>query len=315
MREANNAVAVSVDNLCKDYAGEKALRNLSLTVPAGSLFGLIGADGAGKSTLLRILATLENSDSGSARVLGSDVHKDYRVLRAALGYMPQRFSLYSDLSVGENLDFFADVFGITGAQRRERMEKLLDFSGLGPFHKRRAGQLSGGMKQKLALCCTLLHSPRLLLLDEPTIGVDPVSRGEFWDMLFALRNQGVTLVVATPYMDEAEKCDSLLLLHQGEILEEGTPDELRRRYPYALYRVEGRGTLHFPVGKPPQGLAMLYPLGGVLHAAVDKFSGKADETVFWRDIQAAVPEAVSMSPAQPGVEDVFMRLLSERPET
>src|SRR4051812_36299229 len=200
--------AVSIRGLSKDHAGERALRGLSLDVPDPSLFGIIGADGAGKSTLMNILATLADPDSGTARILGRDLAEEFPSIRSDIGYMPQRFSLYQDLSVLENLDFFADIFGIAGQAKRDRMRELLAFAGLAEFTGRRAGQLSGGMKQKLALACTLVHRPRLLLLDEPTVGVDPVARRDFWTMLKALRRDGVTLMVSTPYMDEAALCDS-----------------------------------------------------------------------------------------------------------
>jgi ABC-2 type transport system ATP-binding protein len=215
--------AVSIRALSKDHAGERALRGLSLEVPDPCLFGIIGADGAGKSTLMNILATLSDPDSGDARILGSDLAQEFRAIRSEIGYMPQRFSLYQDLSVLENLDFFADIFGIGGGAKRDRMRELLAFAGLAPFTGRRAGQLSGGMKQKLALACTLIHRPRLLLLDEPTVGVDPVARRDFWSMLKALRKEGVSLMVSTPYMDEAALCDAVMLLHEGSILAQGSP--------------------------------------------------------------------------------------------
>src|SRR5690606_26207447 len=230
--------AIVIEGLAKDHAGEKALRGLDLRVPEACLFGLIGADGAGKSTMMNILATLSDPDAGRVRLLGKDLAAAYPSLRADIGYMPQRFSLYQDLSVAENLDFFADIFGLGGDAKKNRIAHLLAFAGLEAFRKRRAGLLSGGMKQKLALACTLVHHPKLLLLDEPTVGVDPVARREFWILLKSLRDSGITLVVSTPYMDEAALCDALALLRDGSILAQGPPSRFLAAYPYRLYRVE-----------------------------------------------------------------------------
>lgn len=304
--------AVSLTNIAKDHAGEHALRDISLTVPEPCLFGVIGADGAGKSTLMNILATLDDSDSGSAKVLGRDLAKEFPSIRSDIGYMPQRFSLYQDLSVRENLDFFADIFGISGQAKRDRMKSLLDFAGLSAFQGRRAGQLSGGMKQKLALACTLVHHPRLLLLDEPTVGVDPVARRDFWTMLKSLRADGVNLIVSTPYMDEAALCDSLVLLHQGSILAQGTPSELLAAYPYRLYRIEADAqakvsTLTWPADRrPPKGFVLIYPSGGSLHAAeVKDVTGDPLQRI--RD---GISGAGKVTPIPPSLEDCFFALLS-----
>ncbi len=309
--------AVAITALAKDHAGERALRGISLDIPNPCLFGLIGADGAGKSTLMNILATLADADSGQVRLLGHDLLKEFPAIRADIGYMPQRFSLYQDLSVLENLDFFADIFGITGEAKNERMEHLLAFAGLTPFKGRRAGLLSGGMKQKLALACTLVHQPRLLLLDEPTVGVDPVARRDFWDMLKSLRAQGISLIVSTPYMDEAALCDSLALLHKGSVLAKGTPAEMLASYPYRLYRVEAAAdakvsTLNYPGDKaPPPGFALIYPSGGALHAAElpGETSGTGDPL---QRLRAAVPEAVCATVVPPSLEDCFFALLSRQ---
>lgn len=304
--------AVSIRGLSKDHAGERALRGLSLDVPDPCLFGIIGADGAGKSTLMNILATLSDPDSGNARVLGRDLAKDFRSIRSDIGYMPQRFSLYQDLSVLENLDFFADIFGIAGQAKRDRMRDLLAFAGLTSFTGRRAGQLSGGMKQKLALACTLVHQPKLLLLDEPTVGVDPVARRDFWTMLKALRKDGVSLMVSTPYMDEAALCDAILLLHEGSILAQGSPAELLKAYPYRLYRVDADPaarvpTLTYPGDRPPPpGFALMYPSGGSLHAA--EAAGQGGDPL--ARIRQAVPHAGSAAPIDPSLEDCFFALLS-----
>ncbi|MFZ2491531.1 MAG: ABC transporter ATP-binding protein, partial [Thermoanaerobaculia bacterium] len=213
--------AVVVEGLVKRFGETEAVHELSFSVAHGELFGFIGPDGAGKTTLFRLLATLLVPDSGSARVLGFDVVKQLWDIRARLGYMAGRFSLYPDLSVHENLRFYASVFGTTIAAEYERIKPI--YSQLEPFRDRRAGALSGGMKQKLALCCALVHRPELLLLDEPTTGVDAVSRREFWDLLDELKASGLTIVVSTPYMDEANRCDRVALIDKGRILATDTP--------------------------------------------------------------------------------------------
>lgn len=317
--------AIEIQDLAKDHAGEKALRGLSLRVPDPCLFGIIGADGAGKSTLMNILATLTNPDSGSAKVLGLDLATRFPDIRADIGYMPQRFSLYQDLSVRENLDFFSEIFGITGREKSDRTAHLLEFAGLQAFTGRRAGLLSGGMKQKLALACTLIHHPKLLLLDEPTVGVDPVARRDFWKMLKSLRAEGITMVVSTPYMDEAALCDELILLHQGSLLAQGTPAKLISEYPYRLYRVDAASsaessaesnrpsTLTYAGDRPPpEGIALIYPSGGALHAAETKSrtgGSGAPATDLLARIRTAVPEAATVVPIEPSLEDYFFALL------
>lgn len=213
--------SISVSKLCKRYGGVQALRDVSLDVGEGELFGLIGPDGAGKTTLFRILTTLIVPDSGSASVDGLDVVKDYKAIRQRVGYMPGKFSLYPDLSVEENLDFFASIFGVRVQDNYGLIAPI--YSQIEPFKKRRAGKLSGGMKQKLALSCALVHRPSVLFLDEPTTGVDAVSRVEFWEMLDSLRAQGITIFVSTPYMDEAARCDRIAFVNEGEILEICSP--------------------------------------------------------------------------------------------
>lgn len=301
--------AIRVRGLTKNHAGERALRGIDLDVPQGCLFGVIGADGAGKSTLLTLLATLLDADAGEATLFGRDLKRDFRAIRSDLAFMPQRFSLYPDLSVGENLDFFADLRALPRDEKRARRARLLAFSGLEPFEDRRAGSLSGGMKQKLALSCCLLHKPRLLLLDEPTVGVDPVARRDFWNMLKALRAEGATLVVSTPYMDEASRCDRLLLLHRGAMLAEGEPGRLLAKYPYALWNVTGPKPLAFPAdAAPPAGAALAYPSGGALRAAFPPDAVLPED--WWR----AFPGATGAVPRPPDVEDLFFALLSREPE-
>ena len=213
--------SINVHNISKSYGSLQALRGVSFAVSAGEIFGLIGPDGAGKTTLFRILTTLMDPDGGDASVDGMDIRKDWRGIRASVGYMPGKFSLYQDLSVQENLEFFASLFGVTVKDNYELIAPI--YSQIEPFRKRRAGKLSGGMKQKLALSCALVHAPRVLFLDEPTTGVDAVSRGEFWDMLRELKSRGITILVSTPYMDEASLCDRVALIDQGRIMGIDTP--------------------------------------------------------------------------------------------
>ena len=209
--------SISINTVSKRYGSVQALSGISLEVNRGELFGLIGPDGAGKTTLFRILTTLIVPDSGGATVDGLDVVKDYTTIRRRVGYMPGKFSLYPDLSVEENLDFFASIFGVHARDNYELIAPI--YSQIEPFRKRRAGKLSGGMKQKLALSCALVHRPSVLFLDEPTTGVDAVSRVEFWEMLDSLRAQGITIFVSTPYMDEAARCDRIAFVNEGKILE------------------------------------------------------------------------------------------------
>lgn len=204
-----------------------AVRDVSFSVECGTIFGLVGSDGAGKSTLLRMVATMIQPASGSIRIDGLDVVAAKRHVKRLIGYMPQRFGLYQDLTVAENMDFFMDVYGIRGEERRKRREKYLGFSNLLPFLDRQAGNLSGGMKQKLGLACVLVHEPRLLILDEPTNGVDPVSRAEFWDILSRMRQDGMTIVLSTAYLDEGEKCDGIGLLHRAQLLDSAPPGRIR----------------------------------------------------------------------------------------
>lgn len=301
--------AIDITGLKKDHAGEQALKDLDLKIPAGSMYGVIGADGAGKSTLMKLLATLVPADAGSAAVLGFDIGRDRDAIRAAVGYMPQRFSLYEDLTVRENLFFFADIFGVPGRERRERYQRLLEFSRLGPAEHRRARHLSGGMKQKLALSCALIHTPRLLLLDEPTTGVDPVSRKEFWTLLCELHRSGITILVSTPYMEEAEYCDEIALLHQGRLLLQGAPATLPSGMDIFRLRLPG-GIISWPGSRPPPpGISLLYPSGGELHAIA------TDSHIGLEEIQAALaphfPAEIQVERAPARLEDLFFLLLHE----
>ncbi len=222
---------IQVDKVSKKFGRLEAVSGVSFRMVRGKVFGLVGSDGAGKTTLLRMIATMIGPSSGRIRIEGLDVVKQRGRVKELLGYMPQRFGLYQDLTVAENFDFFMDIYGIRGKERAKRREFYLGFSTLLPFLKRRAADLSGGMRQKLGLASVLVHEPKVLILDEPTNGVDPVSRQEFWDMLLEMRRKGMTILVSTAYLDEGEKCDRLLLMHQSRILEEASPEEIRAHFP------------------------------------------------------------------------------------
>src|SRR5579872_4075136 len=233
---------IQLENITKTYDKGRvlAVKDISFSVEQGELFGLIGPDGAGKSTLFRILTTLLLADSGSATVNNLDVVKDYAKIRSSVGYMPGRFSLYQDLTIEENLQFFATVFGTTIKENYALIKDI--YQQIEPFKDRRAGRLSGGMKQKLALCCALIHKPAVLFLDEPTTGVDVVSRKEFWEMLGRLKAEGITILVSTPYMDEAKLCDRVALVQKGNILSIDSPDGIVRQFPGELYGVRAENT-------------------------------------------------------------------------
>ena len=228
---SETAPTITVSGLTKRFAGVTAVDRLSFTVNAGEIFGLVGPDGAGKTTTLRMLAGVLDADEGSAVVAGFDVVSDPEPVKSHISYMPQRFGLYEDLTVEENIRFYADIFGVRRREREERSTRLLAASGMSEFRHRLAGNLSGGMKQKLALSCALIHTPKVLLLDEPTNGVDPVSRRDFWRILYSLLAEGVTILYSTAYLDEAERCHRLALLHEGRLLLCDTPENLKRQLP------------------------------------------------------------------------------------
>ncbi|WP_339653950.1 ABC transporter ATP-binding protein [uncultured Maribacter sp.] len=228
-------MSITISNISKSYKNVKALQDISFEVKENELFGLIGPDGAGKTTLFRILTTLLIANEGTATVAGFDVISDYKMIRNSVGYMPGKFSLYHDLTVEENLNFFATIFGTTIEENYDLIKDI--YVQIEPFKDRRAGKLSGGMKQKLALCCALIHKPKVLFLDEPTTGVDPVSRKEFWDMLKRLQQKGITILVSTPYMDEAALCDRIALIQDGKILEIDTPKAIVKHYSKPIYNV------------------------------------------------------------------------------
>ncbi len=238
MLRNNDDIAVKVTSVSKSYPDTKALIDISFEVRKNELYGLIGPDGAGKSTMFRILTTLLIPNEGQATVFGLDVVKDYKKLRNITGYMPGKFSLYQDLSVVENLEFFATVFGTTIEENYHLIKDI--YAQIEPFKTRPAGKLSGGMKQKLALSCALIHKPEILILDEPTTGVDAVSRKEFWDMLIRLKEMGITILVSTPYMDEAALCDRVSLIQGGSILQTDTPDNIVHSFHRNLFSIRGK---------------------------------------------------------------------------
>lgn len=300
---------ITLNNIKKTYnkGTVTAVKDINFTVDRGELFGLIGPDGAGKSTLFRILTTLLLADEGTATVNGLDVVKDYREIRKDVGYMPGKFSLYQDLTIEENLNFFATVFGTTIKQNYDLIKDI--YQQIEPFKDRRAGKLSGGMKQKLALCCALIHKPAVLFLDEPTTGVDVVSRKEFWEMLKRLKAQGITILVSTPYMDEANLCDRIALIQKGTILSIDTPEGIIRSFPDQLYAVISGNTyklLQDLRGFP--GIVTCFAFGDALHATFK--NGHSDkEVISW--LQAKGHADVNMSVITPGIEDCFIHLLKD----
>jgi len=299
--------AVEAHGLVRRFGDTAALQEVSFDVEPGELYGVIGPDGAGKTTLLRILVTLLLPDAGGARVLGRDVVKDMWDLRTRIGYMPGRFSLYPDLSVLENLSFFAALFDTTVAEARETIAPI--WIQLEQFSGRRAGALSGGMKQKLALCCALVHRPEILFLDEPTTGVDAVSRREFWDLLARLRDEGLPIVVSTPYMDEATRCDRVSLMQGGRLLVTDRPDAIGRGYPRPLLAVRAADILGLlgALRRFPHAAAV-WPFGESLHYT-DARQDAAPELIA-RELAAHVERAgltgVTMSPIEASIEDAFM---------
>jgi ABC-2 type transport system ATP-binding protein len=312
-----------VRDLVKRFGTTVALDRVSLEVRAGELFGLVGPDGGGKTTLFRILATLVLPDAGEARVLGLDVVHDLWALRSRIGYMPGRFSLYPDLSVEENLRFFASVFGTTLEEGYATIAPI--YRQIEPFRERRAGALSGGMKQKLALSCALVHRPDILLLDEPTTGVDAVSRREFWDLLDGLRDSGLTIVVATPYMDEADRCDRIALVQRGRILAIDAPAAIGARFPRPLFAVRGRDR-YAMIGalRSREGAPTVFPFGEELHYSDDLAATTAGATAGttagdraadlrgW--LRARGFADAEVVPIAPGIEDAFMALMGSADE-
>ena len=298
-------MSIKVQNISKSYKTLKAVDDVSFEVNDGELFGLIGPDGAGKTTLFRILTTLLFANEGTATVSDFDVVQDYKSIRNSVGYMPGKFSLYQDLTVEENLKFFATIFGTTIEENYELIKDI--YIQIEPFKTRRAGALSGGMKQKLALCCALIHAPKVLFLDEPTTGVDPVSRKEFWQMLKRLQQKGITILVSTPYMDEASLCDRIALIQKGKILKIDTPENIINNYEKIIYDVQAKNThglIHDLKNYPNQ--YSVYAFGEFIHY-IDK---KADFNP--KDLHDYLKNKnhtdIFIKPASITIEDVFMDL-------
>ena len=296
---------IEINNLSKSYGKTKALDNVSFNVERGELFGLIGPDGAGKTTLFRLLTTLLTPDEGSATVDGRDIVKDYLNIRSQVGYMPGRFSLYPDLTVEENLEFFAALFGVTVKESYDLIAPI--YRQIEPYRKRRAGKLSGGMKQKLALSCALIHRPDVLFLDEPTTGVDAVSRREFWDMLSQLKTQGITILVSTPYMDEASRCDRIALCNEGHILGVNTPQNFVHDFNEMLYGIRAKDMFSLlQRARSIEGVAACYPFGEYHHLiANDNFN----PSIFTSQLSDI--EGLEICTQEPSIEDVFIKLMKQ----
>jgi ABC-type multidrug transport system ATPase subunit len=298
---------VLIDQISRSYNGQPALHEITLSVGKGELFGFIGPDGAGKTTLFRILTTLLLPDSGTATVEGHDTVRDFRQIRRIIGYMPGRFSLYQDLSVEENLKFFASIFHTTIEENYYLIEDI--YKQIAPFKDRPAGKLSGGMKQKLALCCALIHKPAVLFLDEPTTGVDAVSRKEFWDMLQKLKAEGITILVSTPYMDEASRCDRVALIQEGHILGIDSPEGIISSYQDQLLAIKSSQMyqLLFDIQAFP-GILRAYRSGEFIHAAVKK-DDDLELNQLQKDLESKGHKNLTLKRIQPNVEDCFMALM------
>ena len=298
-------MSISVQHISKSFKDVEALKDISFEVKEGELFGLIGPDGAGKTTLFRILTTLLIADNGTASVSEYDVIKSYKEIRKNVGYMPGRFSLYQDLTVKENLTFFATIFATTIEENYELIKDI--YVQIEPFKNRRAGKLSGGMKQKLALCCALIHKPKVLFLDEPTTGVDPVSRKEFWEMLKRLQKKGITILVSTPYMDEAALCDRIALIQDGKILQIDTPQEIVSKYPKTIYdvRADNMYQLIESLNEYKHNHSV-YPFGEFVHYTDKRADFKIDKLHEFL-IKKGL-EGIIIKPTETTIEDTFMEL-------
>jgi ABC-2 type transport system ATP-binding protein len=297
--------AIVVEGLTKSFPGVRAVDALSFDVRAGEIFGLVGPDGAGKTTTLRMLAGIMPPDAGNATVAGYDVARDPEGAKHALSYMPQRFGLYEDLTVDENIRFYADLFGVNKTEREARSTQLLQAAGMSEFRKRLAGKLSGGMKQKLGLVCALIHRPKVILLDEPTTGVDPVSRRDFWRILYELIAEGVAILTSTAYLDEAERCHRVALMHQGKLLFYDTPANLKTNF--------GKGVLSITADEPrrlrdelkdAEGISSLLLTGDGLHVVVDDAARRIPE--FEARLKRANIPFDAIQQVVPSIEDLFV---------
>ncbi len=301
----NTDTAIQCQSISKKYDKIEALKDISFETKKGEIFGIIGPDGAGKTTLFRILTTLILADNGTATVDGFDVVTDYKEIRKRVGYMPGRFSLYQDLTVEENLNFFATVFNTTVEANYALIKDI--YQQIEPFKTRRAGKLSGGMKQKLALCCALIHKPSVLFLDEPTTGVDAVSRKEFWDMLQSLKTQGITILVSTPYMDEASLCDRIALIKDGEFLKIDTPKNIVKQFEKTLWIVQGDDMPKLLKDlRAMQQIKSCYAFGDSHHVTVEK--GELTMDILKEYLVKNGHSNACIQSIVPTVEDCFMEL-------
>ncbi len=306
----NSKPVIQLSQVCKKYGNIVALDNVSVTIPESSIIGFIGPDGAGKSTLMKIMLTLEKMDTGTGTVLGQSIESAQRMIRHHIGYMPEVFSLYTDLSVEENLKFFFQIYKISRELYHEKMKALYAFNRLQEFKGTPAGQLSGGMKQKLALSCALMHDPRLLILDEPTTGVDPLSRSEFWKMLNQLKSQGKAIIVSTPYLDEAMQCDYIYLFHQGHILKHGAPIQIIDNYETPFYRLETDNTIAVLKELQRSDIsARFYLIGDAIHCAL-----QSDRESSLQHIKNLTSESIAAHKITPTLEDIFLDLLERSGE-
>jgi ABC-2 type transport system ATP-binding protein len=301
--------AVELNNISKTYENDHlAVDKVSFSVKEGELFGLIGPDGAGKTSIFRILTTLLLADGGTGSVMGLELEKDFKKIRETVGYMPGKFSLYPDLTVEENLDFFATLFNTTVAENYDLIKEI--YVQIEPFKKRRAGKLSGGMKQKLALCCALIHRPTVLFLDEPTTGVDTVSRKEFWEMLQRLKNQGITILVSTPYMDEAMLCERIALIQDGKILSINTPDKIIETYPDPLFAIKASkmSKLLKDLRKQEQ-IKSCFAFGEYHHISF-KENGETFRMSLKIALESMGHQNIDLKSIDPSIEDCFIHLMN-----
>jgi ABC-type multidrug transport system ATPase subunit len=301
--------AITINQISKNYNDITALTDISLEVDYGTIFGLIGPDGAGKTTLIRILTTLLLPDKGTAFVNKFDIIKDFQKVRNTIGYMPGKFSLYEDLTVEENVKFFATIFGSDFKENYYLIEKI--YSHLEPFKNRLAGQLSGGMKQKLALSCSLIHKPEVLFLDEPTTGVDPVSRKEFWEMLFDLKKSGIAILVSTPYMDEATLCDNVALIQQGHIMQINKPENINSSFPFTIYAIETENIYGALTAlRQDEDTYTAYAFGNKIHYLNNK-----NTTTFEKIANILKAQQITYSSLEivdPTIEDSFIHLMRKK---
>ncbi|WPO78376.1 ABC transporter ATP-binding protein [Flavobacterium sp. KACC 22761] len=301
--------AVVLNNITKKYGDFVAVDNVSFEVQKGELFGLIGPDGAGKTSIFRILTTLLLAENGTATVEDHDVVKDFQEIRNKVGYMPGKFSLYQDLTVKENLNFFATIFGTTIEENYELIKDIYDQ--IKPFNNRRAGKLSGGMKQKLALCCALIHKPEVLFLDEPTTGVDVVSRSEFWEMLDKLKKQQITIVVSTPYMDEAKLCDRIALIQNGKIMKVDAPQQIINDFPKPLFAAKAKNIYKLLKDfRTDKEIESCDAFGEFVHLTLT--SETANEETIKTIAEKYNPENFEVKKIEPTIEDSFIRFMREQ---